>query len=165
MANVCTFQMMITGNKDGIEKFYKALTQASTDAWMGRGADASIEYENDSTAYVDGDCKWSIQSALIDNAESMQEQKDNDGDGDWYWDEEASQVKEFLTIWEACEKYHVNMEAFSWEPGEQFSEHYKYENGEITDECVDYSQEYDEEEDDYIEIGGFEVDFNLAMPA
>ena len=29
MANVCTFRMMITGNKDGIEKFYKALTQAS----------------------------------------------------------------------------------------------------------------------------------------
>lgn len=152
MANICVFNMMVKGNKDGIEKFYEALTQDSPEAWIGRGAEADILYDNDNTAYIDGNCKWSIQSALIDDAISMQEQEE----------EEMSQAQEFLTIWEACEKYHVNMEVFSWEPGEKFSEHYKYENGEITDECVDYEEIYDEETDDYITEGGFEADFDLA---
>ena len=38
---------------------------------MGRGAEAEINYNDEETAQIDGWCKWSVQSAMIDNAISM----------------------------------------------------------------------------------------------
>ena len=163
MANLCEFEMIVKGDKEGIEKFYKALTQSTTEAWMGRGAEIDTpSFEEENTVRITGWCKWSIQSSLIDNAVEMQEQKDNNGEGRWYWADGIQDVKEFLTMFEACEKYKVNMEVFSWEPGCCFSEHYKYENGKITDECIDYEENYDEETGESTPIGGFEANFNLA---
>jgi len=161
MANLCDYVMLVKGKTEGIEKFYKALTQSSSEAWMGRGADADIIYENGG-ARITGYCKWSIQSALIDGAISMQKQKNNNGEGIWYWGDEVKDVVQFITLFEACEKWGLNMEVFSWEPGCCFSEHYKYENGDITDECIDYEEEYDEKTEEYIPVGGFEPNFNLA---
>ena len=157
MANLCNFQMMVKGSKEGIDKFYDALTQENHECWMGRGAEADIYYE-DGVAEIDGYCKWSIQSALIDNATSMEVQRTT-GNGMWGGIEG---VKKFLTLFEACERFHVNMEVFSFEPGCCFSEHYKYENGEILDECCDYFETWNEETEDYDCEGGFTVKFDLA---
>ena len=160
MANLCSFSMQIKGSKDGIKRFYEAMTQEK-DVWMGRGADCYIEFEDDNTASINGSCKWSIQSALIDNAMSMDYQKKT-GEGYWSWDEE-SQKRDYITLFEACKKYHVNMEVYSEEPGCEFQEHYKYENGCELEDCVDYSEEYDEETDEYISTGGYgSWDFDLA---
>ncbi len=161
MANLCDFVMLVKGNKEEIEKFYKALTQSSSEAWMGRGANADITYE-EGGACITGYCKWSIQSALIDNAVSMQKQKNNNGEGRWYWGDGIEEVVKFITLFEACDKWNLNMEVFSWESGCCFSEHYKYENGNITDECIDYEEIYNEETEEYIPVGGFEANFNLA---
>lgn len=125
MANICEFSMQVNGEHKNIEKFYEALTQKN-DIWMWRGAEADIAYEDEAKrAFIDGYCKWSICAALIKNALSMKEQKET---GERYWSG-IDDVKEFLTLFEACKKYHVNMEVFSEELGERFQEHYKYENG------------------------------------
>lgn len=164
MANLCSFQMEIRGSIEGILKFFNALTQEG-DVWMGRGADATLYLdEKNESASIDGCCKWSIQSALIDDAMSMDHQKKT-GKGYWSWDKE-SQKRDYITLFEACKKYHVNMEVYSEECGCEFQEHYKYENGYELEDCVDYSEEYDEETDEYISTGGYESwDFDLKPVA
>lgn len=150
MANICDFNMMVKGKRDNIVKFYCALTQATKKVWMGRGAEADINYE-DGCAYINGWCKWSVFSSLIDNAKSMAYQKKT---GFGYWDEEIiSKVDEFISLFSACKKYHLNMEVFSYESDIGFSEHFKYENGELVanEEC-DYEEH----------SGGFKCEFSLA---
>lgn len=150
MANICDFNMMVKGNRDDIEKFYCALTQATTKVWIGEGADANINY-GDGYAYIDGWCRWSVRSALISYAASMAYQKKT---GNGYWDEKMiSDVDEFISLFSACKKYHLNMEVFSYESDIGFSEHFKYENEELVanEEC-----DYDEHS------GGFKCEFNLA---
>ena len=162
MANLCDFSMLVKGKKENIEKFYSALTQKTCEAWMGRGADAEINYDDDENALISGYCKWSISSSLIDDAVSMEKQRTT-GKGRWYWEDEIKNVKLFITLYEACERYNVNMEVFSEEPGCCFAEHYKYENGNIEEEIREFHEEYDEETGDYLgSNGGYERDFDLA---
>lgn len=139
MANMCGFSMMVKGNRNDIEAFYNAMRQDGK-VWMGRGANAEIEYEDGANrAFINGDCKWSIQSALVDNAISMR----NNPAG-WYFDEGVDSSKlEFITLFEACKKWNLNMEVYSEECGFEFQEHYIFADGDlICDECVDY-YEYD----------------------
>lgn len=157
MANCCTFTMQVKGKKNDIIRFYYALTQKG-DLWIGRGAAASIYYDSSASqgddhcvVEIDGECKWSIESALIDDALSMQEQK-RTGTGCWRL---SDPNVNYVTLPEACEKFHVNMEAFSEELGCEFQEHMSYENGEFFSEIVDYCEEYDEENDEYTQEGGF----------
>lgn len=63
MANICSFRMRLKGEKENISKFFSALTQAGN-IWMGRGAEADIDFLSDNEAEIEGCCKWSIQSAL-----------------------------------------------------------------------------------------------------
>lgn len=171
MANLCNFRMMVRGRHNDIEKFYNAMSQNGT-TWMGRGAVSDIVYDDDdNTALIDGWCKWSIQSALIDDAISMRKEPKR-----WY---KLNTNYDYITLWEACEKYNLAMEVYSEEPGCEFQEHYKYENGEIIAECVDYFEYYidhanyrtkeefekeygisitdnDWELEDYVSKGGFE---------
>lgn len=74
MANICCFRMRVKGDKSNISKFTSALTQDG-EVWMGRGAEADIDFLSDSEAEIEGCCKWSIQSALIDDSFSMRRQK------------------------------------------------------------------------------------------
>ena len=71
---------------------------------------------------------------------------------------------EFLTIFEACEKYHVNMEAYSSEPGLAFQEHLKYENGNIVNDSVLYEEIWNEDSLEVVDtIGGYASwDFTIA---
>ena len=88
------------------------------------------------------------------------------GKGRWYWDDKISEVKRFLTLFQAADELKLNIEVYSTEPGCQFAEHYKYENGEcIDDECEPYQEEWNEDSDEYIEEGGFgEWSFDLKQP-
>lgn len=143
MANLCSFKMRLRGERENIEKFHKAMMQEG-DIWMGRGADADIEYDDgQNTATIWGTCKWSVISALIDNAISMRAEPKM-----WNFGKDEWNKLEFVTLWEACEKWQLDMEVYSEECGFEFQEHFGYINGgEITyDECVDW-QEYDV--DDY----------------
>ena len=160
MANQCDFSMRVNGKHENIEMFFGALTQKDK-VWMGRGAVADIEYyDEDNMATIEGWCKWSIQSALIDDAIEMQKQKET-GKGRWL-PSEINAVDEFLTLFEACQKYHVNMEVYSSEVGCEFQEHFKYENGDIVDESTDYTEIFDEDSQEWVGTGGYSWDFDLA---
>lgn len=104
-ANICCFRMSVKGDKSNISKFTSALTQDG-EVWMGRGAEADIDFLSDSEAEIEGCCKWSIQSALIDDSFSMRRQKET---GEGYWGD-LDTSKGFISLFEACEEYHVNME-------------------------------------------------------
>lgn len=149
MANICSFKMRVSGAHDNIMKFYHAMMQEG-DIWMGRGAEVEIDFEDDNLAELNGWCKWSVQSALIDNAVSMRTNPDK-----WFIGDSAP--KEFITLWEACERWDLDMEVYSEEPGCEFQEHYVCRGGDIDCyDCIEWSEyfvdEYDtkeEAEDDF----------------
>lgn len=134
MANFCDFTMKIHGKAENLQEFYKALSQDG-DIWMGHGADAEIEFEEDGVALISGCCDWSIQSALIDNAVSMREESEK-------WRREpGEESRQYITLFEACKKWGLVMEVFSQEPGIQFQEHYSCYKGLVVDEeCVKWRQ-------------------------
>lgn len=137
MANICSFSMFVRGGINDINCFYDAMCQKGN-IYMGRGADAEIQIdEEDDSAHIDGWCKWSVQSALIDNAESMRTNPNR-----WAWGEGTDVSKlEFITLWEACEKWNLDMEVYSEEGGCCFQEHYVCIKGDvICDECVDWNE-------------------------
>ena len=138
MANVCSFSMKVKGNRGDIEQFCKAMMQDGT-VYMGRGADADIEFENENSASLQGWCKWSIQSALIDNAISMRTEPNR-----WFFGEGVnSEELEFITLFEACKRWNIVMEVYSEECGLQFQEHFLCDKGEIIyQECIEW-EEYD----------------------
>ena len=141
MANICDFSMCVKGAHDDIEKFYNAITQ-NGNIYMGRGADAEIQYEDEEGgAFIDGWCKWSIQSAMIDDALSMQKQKES-GIGNWYGIDKNDK-HEYITLWEACRKFNLDMEVYSKESGYEFQEHYLFKDGNIQyEDCVKYYEYY-----------------------
>ena len=180
MANICSFSMFVRGEVENIISFYNAMQQ-NGNIYMGRGADAEINLdEEDKRDNIDGWCKWSIQSALIDNAESMRNNPKM-----WWWGDDVDPSKlEFITLWEACKKWNIDMEVYSEESGCEFQEHYMCVNGDIVcEECVEWNEyfldEYTTKEDaeadlgivitdeeweqhDIISRGGFESwDFNI----
>ena len=134
MANLCDFLMKVRGNKEDILQFHKALTQDGK-IWMGRGAEADLEFEGDDFATLTGTCKWSIQSALIDDAISMRTDSRK-----WYFGEGLSSKDfEFLTLYQACARWNLIMEVYAEEGGCQFQEHFVCDKGVIIcDDCVDW---------------------------
>lgn len=153
MANICSFQMCVRGNCGDIEKFYDAMCQKGN-IYMGRGAEAEIEFESEDRAFITGWCKWSIQSALIDNAESMRSNPDR-----WWWGDDVDPKNlEFITLWEACKKWNIDMEVYSEECGCCFQEHYVCVDGDIVcEECVEWNEylleDYETKEDAEADYG------------
>ena len=148
MANICSFSMCVKGERKNIEAFYNAMIQ-NGNIYMGRGGDASIEYEDEENrAFIDGWCKWSVQSAMIDNAISMRTEPNIWSFGDGV---DATKI-EFITLFEACKKWNLDMEVYSEESGCCFQEHYICSNGNvICDECVEWNEywisDYDTKEE------------------
>lgn len=139
MANICSFSMCVKGTHENIEKFYNAMCQDGN-IYMGRGADAQILYEDEENrALIDGWCKWSVQSAMIDNAISMRTEPNM-----WGWTKDVNpSTLEFITLWEACARWNIDMEVFSEEPGCAFQEHYLIIDGQVVcEDCVEWN-EYD----------------------
>ena len=136
MANICNLLIKVRGNKEDIIKFHKALNQEG-EVWMGRGAETDLTFEEDGAAYMFGQCKWSVISSLVDNAISMRTEPNR-----WAF-AEGDDVKEFITLFEACKRWNLVMEVYSEEPGCEFQEHYICDKGDvICDECVEW-HEYD----------------------
>ena len=138
MANICSFQMCVRGNCSNIEKFYDAMMQKGN-IYMGRGAEAEIEFESEDRAMITGWCKWSVISALVDNAVSMRTNPSR-----WYWGDDVDPKNlEFITLFEACKKWNLDMEVYSEECGCCFQEHFVFIDGDLVcDECVEW-EEYD----------------------
>ena len=136
MANLCSFLMKVRGHKDDIEKFCKAIQQEGN-IWMGRGAEVDIEFEDDDLVCLRGTCKWSIQSALIDNAISMRTNPNR-----WHWGDGVDREHlEFITLYEACERWRLVMEVYSEECGCQFQEHFICDKGDdICHDCVSWEE-------------------------
>lgn len=105
MVDMCEFTMQVSGKLEDIAQFYAALIQ-SGDTYIGRGALADINYITSETAIINGCCKWNVQSALFDDALSMKKQKEEHS-REW---SDIDSVREILTLYEACEKYHVSKE-------------------------------------------------------
>ena len=148
MANICSFSMCVKGKRiSDIEQFYDAMSQ-NGNIYMGRGAEAEIKYAAGKVrAYIDGWCKWSIQSALIDNAISMRWEPER-----WAFHGVNVNELEFVTLLEATKKWNLVVEVYSEEPGCEFQEHYIFDNGIIVeDECVEYCEfwldDYDTKEE------------------
>ena len=132
MANLCSFLMKVRGTKEDITQFYMALNQKGK-IWMGRGAETDLGFEDDETAFMSGTCKWSVISALIDNAISMRTEPDR-----WYKDEDWEN-REYITLYEACKRWNIVMEVYSEEGGIGFQEHFICDKGEVLcEECVDW---------------------------
>lgn len=127
--------MKLKGNKTNIKKFFNAISQEGN-IYLGRGAECDyIEY-NEGFALIAGWCKWSIYSALIDNAISMRTNPNDWGIG-------TDDKLEFITLIEASKKWNLEIEVFSNECGCCFAEHYLIKNGEFEiNECVDYYEYY-----------------------
>ena len=177
MANLCDIDMHARGTRKHLEQFIDALTQKDN-IWIGRGAEVNVSYNDDedlSNAEIFGYCKWSIVSALIDNAISMRQHPEK-----WYTGTDKDLT--FITLDEASKIYDLDIEAYSNEPGCEFEEHYLIRKGIIEkDECVDYQEyfkcDFDTKEDfektykievtdeewdddsDYISRGGFKRKF------
>ena len=173
MANLCSFTMKIVGRRDNREKFIKALQQQGN-IYMGRGATAYPAEETKEYCILNGDCKWSVASALINNAVSMRRTPEK-----WFFGNSIqTSMITFITLIEASKIYNVEIEVFSEEPGCAFAEHYLIKEGNVIEnECVDYYEYYlgdfetkeetekeygikipDEvwEHEDYYRVGGFD---------
>lgn len=135
MANTCDFSMKVIGEKASIKQFYNALIQ-NGNLWIGRGADCEIIYEDEGYTQINGICKWSIQSALIDDAISMKKEPEK-----WCFGKNESDDLTFITLIEASEKWNLHIEVFSEEPKCEFMEHYIVKKGNLElDDCVSYQE-------------------------
>jgi hypothetical protein len=136
MANICDFVMRVKGKRENIEKFYNTMHQ-NGNVYMGRGAEAEINYEDNDIAEINGWCKWSVVSALIDNAISMRTEP-----GKWYFGANFNFSKtQFVTLIEACRRWDIDMEVYSEESGCAFQEHYMVVDGDLViDECVEWNE-------------------------
>ena len=157
MANICNFSMMVKGKKENIEQFVDMMEQKGT-VWMGRGAVVTFanmeEVENEKCrCQIDGETSWSVQSSLVNNAISMRTEPNKR-----LWEKMLNKTKlSFVTLFEACKQLGLDMEVYSEECGFGFQEHYLFIDGELVkDECVDYSEEYNEETEEYESSGGFD---------
>ena len=163
MANICDFNMVVKGKKENIEQFINMMSQDGT-VWMGRGAMVNRidieEVENGKYRYlIDGDTKWSVKSSMILNAVSMRENPDM-----WYFGDGVDKTKlSFVTLFEACEQLELSMEVYSEELGDGFQEHYLFDEGQLMiNEIVEYTEEYNEETEEYESSGGFDSwDFEI----
>ncbi len=149
MANCCTFQMRVRGEKDNCESFINALKQKGI-YWIGRGASVSEELldsnDNQYLYSLIGECKWSLFSALYDDAVSMQIAPER-----WDINDRLKNKKIIpITYKEACDMFNVEIEAWSDECGMEFAEYLRYEKDKIDKlECYDY-EEKENEEGEYV---------------
>lgn len=160
MANICSFKMKVIGdNAENLKTFFEMLTQMGN-TWMGRGGESHIveeTHEDKHIFVIDGWCKWSLKASLILDAIHMREKPEN-----WTFGRDKN-VKEmrFLTLPEACKELNLTMEAYSSEPGCEFQEHVSFIDGEYSEEITHYTEEWDDEEGDFVSTGGFKWVFNI----
>lgn len=163
MANICDFEMHIRGTEENCKQFINALEQNGK-YWMGRGAeidifDEDVDDDGTKTVGITGWCKWSLWSALFENAMQMKTRPE-------MWDIGSKVLsKEIIPITyeDACDRWQIEMEAWSDECGCCFSEHIVYNHDVKCIKTYDYEEKEDEETGEWYVVtkpeGFYEFDF------
>jgi hypothetical protein len=153
MANICNFSMKIVGGEQNVDSFVSALEQEGHFC-MGRGAVVDMRDYFDDGSILFGAVKWSLESSLTDNAVSMRKQKET-GEGNWANDGFIDN-HEFITLAEASEKFDVDVEAYSTEPGCGFAEHILVKKGKvIVNDSAPYQEIWFEDYANYEEFSKY----------
>lgn len=126
MANCCYFLMKIAGREEAVQEFIRMLQWRDSFSACGMGRVQEFEVDEDTAEHSEynrefysiegqGDCDWSLKSALQDF-------------------EARSLLKE-------TERLGLAIEAFSSEPGCEFQEHLLIDRGKVLiEDCVDYEE-------------------------
>lgn len=156
MANTCDFIMKVKGERENIQTLFDWMTQNGI-TWMGRGAtyaELSFDKEEKNVALIRGLCKWSVTEAMERDAVSMREHPEEWAD--------AHSYRKYITLPEACNELNLEMEVYSAEDGRGFQEHKLFRNGIMEiDRCVKWHEEYDDDNDKWISVGGFVWKFEI----
>ena len=167
MGNMCNFSMKLKGTAENIETFHDWMTQNGA-TWMGHGAESEYDTEqlrevminagdNIFTIIIGGSVNNSVLDALVSDAIEMRTTPNR-----WSWKGMDYESMTFVTLFEACEQLHLDMEVFSEEPSCCFAEHILFKDGEVmTKETVPFTEFWDEEKEDFIRSGGYEVKFEI----
>jgi len=160
MANICEFTLRIRGKGKDLKKFAEYLcadyrianngspARCSKDHHIGYrifdvwGQDELLFAEDEEilTAELYCDCAWSMYSCLMTGEHTyISENEDKDP---YVW-----------SIEKASENLHIELEAYSSEPGMCFAEHIYIKDGKkIIDDCVDYEEIYVEDYESYRDL-------------
>lgn len=152
MANLCSVRMRIAAkDAESIQKFIEDVRDHgefrvyngifTTEENFDPGLVLDID---DAKAYDVGfSCAWSFISSF-----------EEDGVNKMFGKDEPAYDKYFH---EFCKDHGVGVEVYSEEPGVGFEEHYVIApSGEIVEnECVDMTEDYVEEDDEWVKEGGF----------
>lgn len=146
MANLCSFKMCLRGGKENIQKFFDAMSQKDT-LYMGRGADAELEFEDDDYAFITGCCKWSVKAAMVRNAISMRTEPEK-----WAFSKGVDKnTLEFITLFEAAARFKLEIEVYSEEGSNGFMEHIVIDKDKVLkDETVEFFEYFLDDEDEYL---------------
>lgn len=183
MANNCMFQMTIRGTNTNVEDFLKILCANNNAFSRPKGKQfyrvfsANKEEVNQNpdgsiTAYVIGDCAWSVEHAMVD--------KKHNNPNDANTNIEITDIETESGI------NNLYIEVYSKEPGNQFQEHMIFDKGKTSlIETADYAEYYwnkdsetfeqfiknnglsdkitqdDIDADDTLRIGGFNIDWRI----
>lgn len=168
MPNYCNYGMRIVGKKENVEELIKYM-KADYDYTDSKNycsekhhlfrvfecdvnEDSINEEDGIYSCEAYGSCAWSIHSCMFDGEHTYYKRNI----------EEYGYNSRAITIQQASKELNLEIEIFSEEGGCGFMEHYIIKNGEIlVNDCVEYSEEEDEETGEWTQIGGLEWDFAI----
>ena len=122
MANICSFEMLIKGDESDIRDMLSALKGEGA-LIVGRGIETQSEREVPGGIEISGSCPWSIYAAL-----SHYEGIERHIYG------HRIPGRDVVSLTDACERFGVNLEIYAEEESCDHFDHYKYENGSVTEE-------------------------------
>lgn len=167
MANECSYEMKIVGDKEDRQKLvsylkadydYKTvddklvLKSCSADKHFYRVFEAGVTDNNDDENYtiVNGACAWSVFTCMFKDV------------GTYYHSLSEQRKDRAAHMVEVTKELNLTVEIFSEEPGCEFMEHFIVDKGEMKlDLCVDYKETYNEELDEYTTQGGIEWTYTI----
>ena len=129
MPNYCYYEMKVVGNDDNIDELISMMTYNHPTYHFHRVFEADVYDRGEGYALISGDVAWSIYSAMLCLLGGCE-----------------STGKEYTFISNVSKLLHLEIEIFSSEPGEEFQEHYIFNNGKtVLSDRVDYIEYYFDE--------------------
>jgi len=163
MPNYCNYNMKVTGRKPDVNRFLSILKYEDKEYALSRIFEAdkykSTRYKNTEfvSSYITGYCAWSCSSTMLDGLGSYYATYGNfQNDGA----PRRSHLKELTKLLD------IVVELYSDESGMCFQEHILVSRGDIIiDDCVDWTDSYEDEDGNYIEAtGGYgEISFEKHL--
>lgn len=118
MANNAFYLMKVVGDRNNVEAFIRAMKWQGeyTERGVGRVFNTDVYEQEDNYAMIEGDCAWSVISAMRNEANHNNIEK-------------------------LSARLNLNIEVYCEECGFEFQEHFLVMNGDvIIDECVDWEE-------------------------